>query len=82
MMKRPFTLAEIERQRLLVDKGRRELEAGIKEDVAHLFAPMPSGSKLQSWINNAERAIAVYDGVMLGFKFFRQFRGMFHRKRK
>lgn len=55
-----------------------------------LFAPSPdSGSKVQQFVNQAERAVAIYDGVMLGYKLLHRWGGTmsrlgkkFHRKKK
>ncbi len=55
-----------------------------------LFVPAPaSESKVQQFVNQAERAVAIYDGVMLGYKLFHRWGGAmsrlgkkFHRKKK
>ncbi|MGM9687669.1 MAG: hypothetical protein ACI3YD_01335 [Alloprevotella sp.] len=57
-----------------------ENKASIAEQWHTLFAPpAESGSKLQHWMNQADRAIAVYDGVMLGYKLLRRFNGTINR---
>ena len=33
-----------------------------------LFAPPVAETRVQHWVNQAERVVAVYDGVMLGYK--------------
>ena len=58
-----------------LDKNR----ASIAKKWQLLFAPpSESESKVQMWVNQAERAVAVYDGVMMGYKLFRRFNGFFH----
>lgn len=55
-----------------------------------LFAPADtSGSKVQQFVHQAERAVAIYDGVMLGYKLLHRWRSTMskwgkklHRKKK
>lgn len=43
--------------------------ASIASHWQSLFSPADtSGSKVQQFVNQAERAVAIYDGVMLGYK--------------
>ena len=45
--------------------------------------PPPADTKVQQWVNSAERVVAVYNGVMMGYKLLRRFRGLFsHRKKR
>ena len=37
-----------------------------------LFAPPVAETRVQHWVNQAERVVAVYDGVMLGYKLCRR----------
>lgn len=77
MVKPAYNLEELEALRLDLEKERAEVAARMRLTATELFAPMPAGGKVQSLLNNAERAIAVYDGVRLGFKLFRQVRRLF-----
>ncbi len=57
-----------------------ENKAAIAEQWHTLFAPpAESGGKLQYWMSQADRAVAVYDGVMLGYKLLKRFNGTISR---
>ncbi len=57
-----------------------ENKAAIAEQWQTLFAPpAESGGKLQYWMSQADRAVAVYDGVMLGYKLLKRFNGTISR---
>lgn len=67
----------------------RQLDASRKAIAGHwdtLFSPPEEKSKTEHWMNQLARAVAVYDGVMTGYKLFRRFRTILHflpkRKRK
>lgn len=50
---------------------RQQTEASksrIADHWASLFAPPKADTKVQRWVNQAERAVAVYDGFMVAFK--------------
>lgn len=70
-----------------------QLEASRASIASHwhtLFAPADtSGSKVQQFVHQAERAVAIYDGVMLGYKLLHRWRSTMnkwgkklHRKKK
>ena len=77
MVKPGYSLEELEALRLDLEKESAEVAARMRHTATEMFAPMPSGGKIQSFFNNAERAIAIYYGVRLGFKLFRQVRRLF-----
>lgn len=77
MAKSGFTLEELESLRLELEKESEALANSMRSKVQEVIAPMPSGGKVQSLLNNAERIIAIYDGVRVGFKLFRQVRRLF-----
>ena len=57
-----------------------ENKAAIAEQWHTLFAPpAESGGKLQYGMSQADRAVAVYDGVMLGYKLLKRFNGTISR---
>ena len=57
-----------------------ENKAAIAEQWHTLFAPpAESDGKLQYWMSQADRAVAVYDGVMLGYKLLKRFNGTISR---
>ncbi len=82
MNTRPSTMDELEARRAQLQQEAEETAARMRLTVNEIFAPTPAGNKVQSLMNNAGRLYAVYDGVMLGFKLFRQFNGLFRKKRK
>ena len=77
MAKSGFTLEELETLRLELEKDSEALASSMRSKAQEMIAPMPSGGKVQSLLNNAERIIAIYDGVRVGFKLFRQVRRLF-----
>ena len=57
-----------------------ENKDAIAEQWHTLIAPpAESGGKLQYWMSQADRAVAVYDGVMLGYKLLKRFNGTISR---
>lgn len=77
MAKSGFTLEELETLHLELEKESEALANSMRSKTQEMIAPMPSGGKVQSLLNNAERIIAIYDGVRVGFKLFRQVRRLF-----
>lgn len=82
MIRHTYTLSEIEIRRSQTEKALRQMELRIKEKTNRLLAPPPAANKMQEWINNAERAYAVYDGVMTGYKLLKKLKRVFRRNRK
>lgn len=74
MSKQKYTLEAIDARRDTLAEEATKQEKQIREDVESLFAPPVSETKIQSWAAQTEKALAIYDGVMLGWKIFRQFR--------
>lgn len=78
----------IESLQLEKDSLKKQLEKSKTNISLHwstLFSPPKSDSKVQIWVNQAERAYAIYDGVMLGYKLFRRFNtfvSIFSKKKK
>lgn len=65
-------------EQLLICK--HELEAQLKksrQSIAKkwdvLFTPPQAQTKVQHWVNQAEKAMAVYDGFMLMYKLFNRY---------
>lgn len=82
---------ELFEQRITALHGQLEASrASIATHWQTLFAPADtSGSKVQQFVNQAERAVAIYDGVMLGYKLLHRWRSTMskwgkklHRKKK
>ena len=72
---------ELFEQRITALHGQLEASrASIATHWQTLFAPADtSGSKVQQFVNQAERAVAIYDGVMLGYKLLKRFNGTISR---
>lgn len=47
-----------------------------------LVAPPKSSSNMQQLLNQAERAVAIYDGVMTGYKIIKRFNSFFKRTKR
>ena len=82
---------ELFEQRITALHGQLEASrASIATHWQTLFAPADtSGSKVQQFVLQAERAVAIYDGVMLGYKLLHRWRSTMnkwgkklHRKEK
>jgi len=82
MKKAVYTLETIaaEKERLRVRLAASK--ARISRQAEALFGPPPAANKVQRWTNHAERAFAIYDGVMTGYKLFRSFRNLFRRRKR
>lgn len=82
MSKQKYTLEAIDMRRDALAEEASKQEKHIREDVENLFAPPVSETKIKSWMAQTEKALAIYDGVMLGWKIFRQFRHLIPSRRK
>ncbi len=60
-----------ERQRIDAELSKSRRSIGEKWNV--LFAPPKADTKVQRWVSQAEKAVAVYDGFMLMYKLFKRF---------
>lgn len=69
LAKRDATLAEI-----------RKSSDKIKKQTHALFSPPISHGRMEAVMNNVDRAVAIYDGVMFGVKVMRRLRRTFLRK--
>ena len=78
-----ITLQALSVRKAELQKEPTQTSDRIRDHWHALMDPPPADTKVQQWVNSAERAVAVYDGVMMGYKLLRRFRGLFsHRKKR
>ena len=73
-----YTIDEINALKESLALELQDKEKKIDTMSRMLFAPPSSESKVQHWVNQAERAMAIYDGAVLGFKLLSNFRRIFN----
>ena len=66
-MKQPatYTIESLQQRRNQLQKQLNNSKEVITDQWIKLFAPPQAETKVQMWVNQAERAYAIYDGVML-----------------
>ena len=78
-----ITLQALSVRKAELKKELTQTSESIRDHWHALMDPPPADTKVQQWVNSAERAVAVYDGLMMGYKLLRRFRGLFsHRKKR
>ncbi len=80
-----YTVESLQQERAKIRKQLEANKTAIVNHWASLVTPAPADTKVQMWVNQAEKAYAIYDGVMLGYKLFRKFNhfvGIFGKKQK
>lgn len=80
-----YTVESLQQERAKIRKQLEANKTAIVNYWASLVTPAPADTKVQMWVNQAEKAYAIYDGVMLGYKLFRKFNhfvGIFGKKQK
>lgn len=84
MPKTYYTLASMLAERKALGKKLNKSKTNIAADWDSLFTPPKADNKVQLWVNQAERILAMYDGIMLGYKLIQRIAGRFSpfRKRK
>ena len=85
MTDKKYSIESLQQEKSSLRKQIETNKANISLHWTTLFNPPQSDSKVQNWVNQAERVYAIYDGVMLGYKLFRRFNsfvGIFHRKKR
>ena len=78
-----YTVELLQQERAKIRKQLEANKTAIVNHWASLVTPAPADTKVQMWVNQAEKAYAIYDGVMLGYKLFRKFNhfvGIFGKK--
>lgn len=85
MKEQKTTLQTLELQKRALKKDIALCEKRISRHWDLLFTPPQPNTKVEALVAHAERAYAVYDGVMLGYKLLRRFNrimGMVRGKKK
>ena len=78
-----ITLQALSVRKAELKKELTQTSESIRDHWHALMDPPPADTKVQQWVSSAERVVAVYDGVMMGYKLLRRFRGLFsHRKKR
>lgn len=63
-----YTLDSMLSERKSLGKKLQKSKQKIAADWETLFTPPRAENKVQRWVNNAERIVAMYDGIMLGYR--------------
>ena len=84
MEQEQYDLLRLNERRSEINAQLLELEAKIKKESSQLFSKSAPQGKSASLMTHFERAMAVYDGAMIGYKLYRRFNGVinFFRKNK
>ena len=77
MIKRVYTLEEIDRRRAALRSQIKGHEASLRRRWQTTFQSPPAESKWQGLVNKADAAFSIYDGFMMGLKVFRRVRRWF-----
>lgn len=79
-----YTLAYLEKRQQALQQQMNASRQRIAHTWSQLFEPPKADTKVQRWVNQAERAVAVYDGFMMMYKLFHRFsvvKGAFKKKK-
>lgn len=68
-----YTIEDLQQLQDGLKQQAEESKSLIATHWGQLFAPPKADTKVQKWVNNAERAVAVYDGFMMAFKLISRF---------
>ena len=84
MEQEQYDLVQLYERRSKVNAQLIELEAKIRKESTQLFSKSSPKGKPATFMTQFERALAIYDGVMIGYKLYRRFSGVlkFFRKKK
>ena len=78
-----ITLEEIAKRKKEIKRQLNEQKTVMTTKTQSLFStPKQELARWDSTANTISKAIAIYDGVMLGFKLMKRFRGVFGKSRK
>ena len=77
-----YTIDEINAMKESLALELQDKEKKISTMSKMLFSPPNSENKVQHWMNQAEKAMAIYDGAVLGFKLLSNFRRIFNLGKK
>ena len=73
MEQEQYDLATLRKQRVAIKTQILELELGIKKKATDFFKQDSSQGKSKSFITYFEKGLAIYDGVIMGYKLYNRF---------
>ena len=73
MKQNSSTLEQLEKRQEVLRKEMNKSRQTISYKWECLFTPPKADTKVQHWVNQAERAVAVYDGFMMMYKLGQRF---------
>ena len=68
-----YTLDSLTKKQQQLRKEMSMSHQRISNTWSQLFTPPEADTKVQRWVNQAERAVAVYDGFMMMYILFNRF---------
>ena len=68
-----YTQDSLQAKRKIIDKELRLSKGIINHHWQKLTTPTKADTQMQQWVNQAEKAFAVYDGFMMMYKLMRRF---------
>lgn len=77
----PDPLAALEARRAALKQALHAHEQSLREGFTALVAPPTPTSQFALWVNRAQAAYNLYDGIATGYKLARHFAARLHKKR-
>lgn len=68
-----YDLQSIQARRAALGRQLDRNKATIARLYGDLVAPPKANTKAEGWMNNFQRGLAIYDGIMTGYKLFSRF---------
>lgn len=68
-----YTLESLSQKQQRLRKEIKMSQQRISATWSQLTTPPEANTKMQHWVNQAERAVAVYDGFMMMYKLIHRF---------
>lgn len=68
-----YTLESLSQKQQRLRKEIKMSQQRISTTWSQLTTPSEANTKMQHWVNQAERAVAVYDGFMMMYKLIHRF---------
>lgn len=82
MEQKQYDIDQLLERRSEINRQLIEIENRLRTKGTQFLQKPHSQDKSTSFLFNFERAMAVYDGVMVGYKFYRRFNGFLNLFRK
>lgn len=80
-----YTQEALQQRREKINKQLLQSKKNISHHWQSLTSPTKADTQVQQWVNQAEKAVAIYDGFMLMYKLMHRFNSisnLFKRKNK